>query len=102
MNISAHAHARLVASDQVVARPVANETILLDLVTERYVSLDDVATRMYHVALAEPTLADATRALAVEYRVSEDRIAADLETLTRQLVDLGLASLQPGGASSPL
>lgn len=94
-----HAHARLVASDHVVARPVANETILLDLNTERYISLDDVATRMYHVALAAPTLADATRELATEYRVSEERIATDLENFTSQLVDLGLAMFRPVGVS---
>lgn len=86
---------RLVASPHAVAQSVGEETVLLHVPSERFVSLDDVASAMWTAALAAPSLDHAVDALLLEFDVDRTTLATDLTAFVTQLVELELASLQP-------
>ncbi len=76
--------------------------VLLDLRTEAYRVLDDVASAMWSALVEDTDLPGACAGLAERYEVGHDRIAADLAAFARRCLDEGL--LAPVGsehASSP-
>lgn len=79
--------ARVSVPDQVVFRPLGEESVVLHLDTGRYHGLDPVATRMWE-ALAETGSVEGAVALLVdEYDVGPERVRDDLEELVEGLVE---------------
>ncbi|TVQ90841.1 MAG: PqqD family protein [Chromatiaceae bacterium] len=85
------------ALDQVVSIPdvvlfqeVAGQAVLLNLQTERYFGLNEVATRALQLLQQDGHLAAAFETLAREYDVAPERLMQDLLTLVRDLEAAGL------------
>jgi hypothetical protein len=82
--------ARVSAPDQVLARQAAGETVLLDLDSEQYFSLDGIGNRLWQL-IEEGTLVGAAVArLAGEYDVDVDVLRSDVEELLTDLHAAGL------------
>lgn len=84
------AHSQLTVPEDVLFREVDGMSILLNLDTEYYYSLDEVGTRMWSL-LAETGSIDATLSAVIEeYVVPPDVVRRDLEALVSDLVRHGL------------
>ncbi|MGQ9896449.1 MAG: PqqD family protein [Acidobacteriota bacterium] len=79
----------------VIIRPVADEAILLNLATERYYGLDNVAYSMWQQATRCPTLQDALAALLDEYEVEREQLWRDFQSLLEQLLQADLIEIVP-------
>jgi hypothetical protein len=86
--------------EQVMARQVGEETVILDLASGIYFGLDPVGARIWQLLGEGRTLAAVCEAMLAEYEVSRGEIERDLTDLLAVLVDKGLikfesASLPP-------
>jgi coenzyme PQQ synthesis protein D (PqqD) len=94
---------RAVVPSHVLIRFLEQESVLLNLETERYFGLDAVGTRMWQVVTAAATVEAALAQLVQEYDTSPETLRTDLTNLLRHLVENGLIATQPadvGTASS--
>lgn len=92
---------RPVVPRDVLMRPVAGESVLLDLKSETYFGLDEVGTRMWQVLASGLTLERACQVLSIEYAADPKLLRGDLEDLVERLVNHGLLDLYPA-QSAPL
>lgn len=84
---------RFTVSDEVVAREVNGEMVLLDLNSGQYFGLDAVGGRIWQLLSEEPrTLAQLCDQIESEFDAPRERIEADLMTLAKQLQDQELIS----------
>jgi hypothetical protein len=90
------AHDRLVVSDRVVARPVSDATVLLNLDTGRSFMLDDVGARAWSVLMSSASIQNAYESLLTEYQVEPDQLRADLIALIADLEAQGLLEIRRG------
>ncbi len=74
-------------SDDVVAREVGGETMLLDLASGTYFGLDPIGGRLWQVLEQGGTLAQACDQIANDYDVARDVLETDMLALISQLVD---------------
>mgnify|MGYP001555885497 FL=1 len=81
--------------EQVMARQVGEETVILDLVSGTYFGLDPVGARIWQLLDEGRTLAEVCASMLVEYEVSRDEIERDLTDLLAALVDKGLIKFEP-------
>jgi hypothetical protein len=81
---------RLSIPDQVMAREVGDELVILDLASGSYFGLDPVGTSMWRLLAGGATLAETAEAMAGEYEVEQPRLEADLLALAERLVAQGL------------
>ncbi len=73
-------------SDDVVARELSGETVLLDLSSGMYFGLDTVGGRIWSLLSHEPrTLHEVADTIEAEFDAPRDRIVADLLSLARDL-----------------
>src|SRR5262245_66156507 len=79
----------------VLIRFFGQESVLLNLETERYFGLDAVGTRMWQVVTAAPSVDAALVQLLEEYDAPGERLRADLAKLLDHLVENGLIAMQP-------
>lgn len=87
---------RLEVSDDVVSREVGGETVLLDLVSGTYFSVDAVGARIWQIIEAEDTtLCAACDTVGEEYDVAREKLESDVLTFAEQLVEQGLATITP-------
>jgi hypothetical protein len=95
---------RATVPTNVLIRFLDQESVLLNLETERYFGLDAVGTRMWQVATAAATVEAALAQLLEEYDAPEERLRADLAKLLDRLVENGLIAMQPAdvGTTSPI
>jgi len=85
---------RVAMKDRVYAESLQDETILLQLESGQFFSLDAVGTRLWEL-LAEHRSTEAVIAAASrEFDVGPERLATDLETLVRQLAYHGLIDIE--------
>lgn len=78
-------------TDNVIAREVEGEVVILDLRTQRYVGGNRSAAVLWPL-LEQGTTRDAmTSRLAEEFGLERERAAADVEALIGRLSELGLA-----------
>jgi coenzyme PQQ synthesis protein D (PqqD) len=80
----------LSASEYVLVRKAGDETVLLDLRTERYYGLSGVGARFWELVEARTTFGDAVDMLRSEYDVADPTLTADLVALATDLRDNGL------------
>lgn len=95
---------RAVVPSHVLIRFLDQESVLLNLETERYFGLDAVGTRMWQMVTAAPTVQAALGQLVEEYDASPDTLRTDLTKLLQHLLDNGLIELQTVdvGKTSPV
>ena len=95
---------RAVVPSHVLIRFLEQESVLLNLETERYFGLDAVGTRMWQLATAAPTVETALAQLVEEYDAARETLRTDLTNLLQHLVDNGLIAMQPAdvGTTSPV
>lgn len=73
-----------------MAQSVGDETVLLDLASEKYFGLNPVGSRIWELLGTHASLADVHLQLCNEFDAPPDRIRMDLLTLAEALVDAGL------------
>ena len=77
----------------VMIRTIGEESVILDLNTERYLGLDAIGTRMWSAIVEAPTIELAYLALLDEYDVEPDRLKDEVQVFLQKLVDNGLIQL---------
>ena len=80
-------------SEDLFVQEVDGEMVLLDMQSENYFGLDEVASDIWRLLGEGKSLEETARALGEIYEVEEATLRADLEAFVRQLLDHGLASL---------
>jgi hypothetical protein len=75
---------------EVLARQVGEETVMLDLAQGAYYGLDPVGARIWQLLAEGKTLAEVCDAIMAEYEASRDTIEGDLLTLVDDLMKQGL------------
>jgi hypothetical protein len=95
---------RAVVPSNVLIRFLDQESVLLNLETERYFGLDAVGTRMWQVLTAAPSVEAAVAQLLEEYDAPPERLRADLANLLEHLLENGLIAMHPAdvGTASPV
>jgi hypothetical protein len=87
---------RVHVPEHVVHRDFAEETIILNLDSGQYHSLNDTAARMLEVLTASESVGDAVGKLTREYEQPADQIERDVVELCRALADRGLIEQHAG------
>lgn len=77
-------------SPDVMVRKVGEESVLLDLKTERYLGLDDVSARFWDLLTSGGTIQSAYETLLTEFEVDPERLRNDLNDFVHELVQFGL------------
>lgn len=81
-------------SDDAIAQEVSGETVILDLRSEQYFSLDTVGTRVWQLLQETGNLQQVYDQLLVEYEVNPNQLRSDLEGLIDSLASEGLIALE--------
>ncbi len=75
---------------EVLARKVGGETVMLDLASGTYFGLDPIGTRIWELFGQGKTLAEVCDVMTSEYEVSHDDIKRDVLSLVEELSNRGL------------
>ena len=81
---------RVTVADDVLISQLQEESVLLNLDSERYYGLDDVGTRFLSVLTTSDSIETAYERLRDEYDVDPQVLRTDLLALIENLVDQGL------------
>ena len=81
---------RVRVPQEVLARQVGGETVMLDLAKGAYFGLDPIGARMWQLLAEGKTLAEVCDAIVEEYEVSRDAVERDLLALLDDLKAHGL------------
>jgi len=88
--VSASLFSRVSIPSTVLSRELQGETVLLNLASGVYFSLDPVGTCIWRALRATGSLRDALAAVLEEFEVSETSAADDLRSLAGALAQHGL------------
>ena len=81
---------RVTVPPDVLVSRAGEESVILDVNSERYYGLDAVGTRMWEALSAHGTVAPAYAALLEEFDVDAERLRSDLYELIEKLSEQGL------------
>jgi hypothetical protein len=81
---------RVAVPDGVLISHLQEESVILNLESERYLGLDDVGTRFLTVLTSSESIEAAYQQLSAEYDVDPQVLRQDLQALVDQLFDQGL------------
>jgi hypothetical protein len=81
---------RVKVPDDVMISGLQDESVLLNLDSERYYGLDDVGTRMFSVLTTSDSVQTAWERLKKEYDVDHEVLRRDLISLIDSLLEQGL------------
>ena len=81
---------RLRVSPSVLVNYNDHEAVLLDLRTESYYGLDDVATDMLRLLTESETVGDGLRMMRETYDVLPEVLEKDIEDFVGRMLELGL------------
>ena len=81
---------RVAVPPHVLVRFLENESVLLNLETERYFGLDDTGTRMWQVVTKSASIDEGFAELLKEFDVEEELLRLNLSELLGRLVEHGL------------
>jgi hypothetical protein len=90
---------RAAAPKHVLVRPLDQESVLLNLETERYFGLDETGTRMWQLVTTRPNIDAAYQELLAEYEVQPELLREHLMELVGHLVEHGLLQILPADAA---
>jgi hypothetical protein len=80
----------ITVSPDVMVRKVGEESVLLDLKTERYLGLDDVSARFWDLLTSGEPIQSAYDKLLEEFEVEPERLRNDLDAFVQELIQFGL------------
>jgi hypothetical protein len=81
---------RVTVPDDVLISRLQEESVILNLDSERYYGLDDVGTRFLSVLTTSDSIETAYEQLRSEYNVDPQVLRADLLALIENLINQGL------------
>ena len=81
---------RVAVPDGVLISHLQEESVILNLESERYFGLDDVGTRFLTVLTSSESIEAAYETLREEYDVDPHALRDDLRKLVEKLIDQGL------------
>jgi Coenzyme PQQ synthesis protein D (PqqD) len=84
---------RVVVPAHVMMRYLDNESVFLNLDTERYFGLDQVGTRMWKVITTFPHIEAAYQQLLSEFDVEPETLRSDLVDLLEKLLENNLLQM---------
>ena len=87
---------RVRVPDDVLISNLQDESVILNLNSERYYGLDNVGTRMLSVLAASSSIEAAYESLLEEYDVDPQVLRHDLNSLIETLVQQGLVTVEHG------
>lgn len=76
--------------DGVLCQELDKESVLLNLHTEQYYSLDPMGTRVWQLLTNTSSIDDAVKTMLTEYEVDETTLRRDVQDLVQKLVAKGL------------
>jgi len=85
---------KVLLSPDVMVREVGGEIVVLDLKTEKYLCLDEVATSMWQALTAAESVEAAYEVLAAEFDVEGEQLRRDLDEFIQELIKLGLIEVR--------
>ncbi|MEO5839686.1 MAG: PqqD family protein [Acidimicrobiales bacterium] len=80
----------VVRSSAVVARGLRDQTLLMDMESERYLTLDAVASHIWSMLDGTQSVAHIAATIVDEYDAPAPTIRADIDALLTELFALGL------------
>jgi hypothetical protein len=86
---------RVQVPDDVLISNLQDESVILNLDSERYYGLDSVGTRILSVLTMSDSIEAAYNRLVQEYDVDRDVLRQDLIALVENLVEQGLVQVSP-------
>ncbi len=92
---------RVAVPPNVLVRFLDNESVFLNLETERYFGLDETGTRMWQLVTAAPNIDAAFQQLRDEYDVEPEQLRANLAELLSRLIDNGLLQIVSSDVGTP-
>lgn len=92
---------RTTAPAHVLVRFLDQESVLLNLETEKYFGLDQTGTRMWQLLTASENIDAAYRQLLAEYDVEPELLRDNLSELLDRLVEHGLLQVLHADAGKP-
>ena len=92
---------RAAAPTHVLVRLLDQESVLLNLETEKYFGLDETGTRMWQLVTTSPNIDKAYQELLAEYDVQPETLRQNLSELLGHLVEHGLLQILPADAQKP-
>jgi len=92
---------RVIVPTHVLIRFLDNESVLLNIETERYFGLDETGTRMWQLVTAAPKIEVAYQQLLDEYDVEAALLRSNLTELLERLVENGLLEIAPSDVGTP-
>ena len=92
---------RVAAPEHVLVRLLDQESVLLNLETERYFGLDQTGTRMWQLVTSSPNIETAYQELLAEYDVEPELLRDNLTELLDRLVEHGLLRVLPADVGKP-
>ena len=87
---------RVTVPDEVLISNLQDESVILNLNSERYFGLDNVGTRMLSVLSTSSSIESAYETLLGEYDVDRDVLRQDLISLIENLLQQGLVTIEHG------
>jgi hypothetical protein len=81
----------VVRSSAVIARGLRDQTLLMDMESERYLTLDAVASQIWSMLDGTQSVADITATIVDEYDAPAPTVRADVDALLAELLELRLA-----------
>lgn len=85
---------RVLFKDDVLFRQLDDEAVLLDLDSQRYFGLEEVATRLWALLAENPSLPTARLTLLQEFETDAGTLDRDLRVFLGQLLERGLVRLE--------
>ena len=85
---------QITVPDGVLSQQLGEETVLLDLATEHYYGLDEIASRVWQLLREHRTVEPIVAEMLNEYEVDETTLRSDLERLLDELAGLGLIHVE--------
>jgi hypothetical protein len=92
---------RVAMPTHVMVRFLDNESVFLNLETERYFGLDQTGTRMWHLVTTAQNIDAAYQQLLDEYDVEPELLRANLGELLSRLIDNGLLQVVSSNVGTP-
>jgi len=87
---------RVTVPDEILISNLQDESVILNLNSERYFGLDNVGTRMLSVLNNSASIEAAYESLAAEYDVDRNVLREDLIVLVEKLLQQGLVIVENG------
>lgn len=85
---------RIAISPQVVFRQIDNETVLINLETERMFTLNSTGARFWQLLSEEYTLNEIGRQMQLEYDIDMSELEREIHELLHSLSEEGLISFE--------